>query len=336
MASYDSYASEYYSSWNDTEYEINAPPNFPSLILAVFGVLLNSLHVFLACRISRRRQTSIARHSIAVGITSVVFLFLCIIARQVFPNFEIEDIGVCRFYNFVEIISQCIVISMLMLISVDNYCVVKKVTRRHTFIARHFCGLLLCVLLVSSLIALPVLVRSKLYQMNGNNKSICMGLDLTSTFAKHYEIVRACFTYAIPLVVIGVVHGKMAYILVKSERNIANLSIRGRRERWNGHIASRRRLRIVVLLLVLLFSICNFPTTLALILNQYNLQPSSFFQFISGFHIYFMLSYAILHPLIVIISTRSIRGELFITFSSSSKRNSVKYLSPTNKEWEMS
>ncbi|XP_071965009.1 uncharacterized protein [Antedon mediterranea] len=302
MEGYDDISS--FFLWNETDFKVHEPTDIMLLTLAVFGAILNILHVFVMIRLSKRKRTSVAPHSIAVGITIILCLSVCFISREVFPNFVIEESVVCRMYNFLEIVSQCMVISMLVLISVDNYCVVIMTSRGQTFISRHFCVILVCSLITSSIIGLPFLIEEF------NDVTICGGLALDSTFAKCYEIIRGCFTYIIPLVVIAVVHVKMSCALVRSERTIAMGSFHGRH---NSNIASRRRLRVAILLLAFLFSICYLPTTLAFILIQYDLQigpEMKFTNVLYNSHVYFMLCYMILHPLILMTSTQSVHREL--------------------------
>ncbi|XP_071964776.1 gastrin-releasing peptide receptor-like [Antedon mediterranea] len=236
----------------------------------------------------------------ACSVSSVIFLLLCYIVRYVTPNSSITNPTICKCLSSIEFMFQSVMVYTLAALSVDRYCIVKTMIREKSFIARNRYMVMAFIVFASFLFTVPVIIKADIMDKN------CVFLDYHSTFAKCYEISRACITYLLPVIVIAYLYSTMAFILFQSRTNETVKSVTN----YKSQLAARSRLGISVLAITILFAVCYFPNTLHSVLYQFSmdhLKIEKVCSCLAKFKDVFVLCYACVHPIVLFATNRSYR-----------------------------
>ncbi|XP_072040465.1 gastrin-releasing peptide receptor-like [Amphiura filiformis] len=277
-------------------------------ILSLVGIIGNAAVVSVILWHPSMRNTPNALVA-CLAIGDLMFLFTSApfkIYHTLMANWPFGEF-VCKLSNGVIIISLSVSVFSLTALSYDRFkAIVTPMNYTQYNSTKIIYSIIVVIWILSIVLSLPTIVWSEHVDWGGGYYG-CMFLDQHSLNAKIYESMRCLLLYVLPLTIISVFYTLVSRKLFRSTK-----AMPGEVHDKRAQIASRKRLAVMVLAIIVLFAVCWFPATIVTLLFQISpsvvmTMPMAFFRIAAN-----MLAYSnsSLNPILLVIVSSNYRKHI--------------------------
>lgn len=286
-------------------------------VLFVVGILANGSLILLFIRVKSLRDINNAFISnLAIGDILYTTIFIPIKIFQVFYYMRPFGLQFCYFSMSINYISQYVSIFSLTALSILRFRAVVfpllQPPRHRKFVMMTGC---LVIWVFSAFLASGAITKCEHFELTDcQNRTLRLHiLKSWDVQFQWYSVVQFVVLFIVPLIVISLLYGTMAYKLFCVNMPLGNSS-------GGSHInRSRQRLASIVLVLVVTFAVCWFPHHIYTMINQFQSAESPILS-ARGNHVFdtvqFILTMfsSVVNPFILYLTSSSFRNHLVNTF----------------------
>ena len=242
------------------------------VIIFFFSLVGNSLIIHLVRTRKSIRKNQFYWLIVNTAVADLVDVIAASVVSILFYTFQDQQgqgvfgTALCKSMPYLLIVSICAAIWTLTVIAVDRYLVIVCL-RRRALSSRSVLRSIITVWLCSALVSGAQLYKYKTVELDGIQYCIedwHEDEEMNKTFYKVEVILKAVFTYAVPLYVIAILYFLIARFLWKRKPPVSV-----NQQAYNNQIRKRQTVIKMLITVVTVFAVCWFPVHVSHIMPEF-------------------------------------------------------------------